>query len=511
MYDAQGRRTQKTRTVKFADDKVRVETSSVLWSGWLPLLEIRKRDGVEISRHWFQWGRDLSGSLDGAGGIGGLLAIIEEKPSQSPRTLLPVQDGLGNITAVFDAANGALVARYDYGPFGEPLGESGDVDACPFRYQTKWYDKESEYYNFGYRYYSPRLGTWLSRDPLGEEGGFNLYAYCGNDPVNSHDPLGLDSSQDNSGGNPGLMIYTNNWDTYSRYIGSQRDFGQLKHALITFVDSNSANNAYLATDLLPGVPLFNGTGYPHRVTINPSESWYYYGAEDARLKAEERALIATFAAYTPKLMGFSPTAAAPLMKTSSAVTRTLRVVEAAAVKSRGGPVIDMVPDAAGTLVPIFERQVLTLAGRTSSSPGISMVLHRDQIIMNNYQRYYNDAWSRVVPIFNSGEITIPCGLNWKTVLGQKVDKAARERLLNYLRRERIPEGPGTDVLVNRWLRDPAGSGAYRIPDLRLIQTRKILDGTIGEKTLTMPQAVDFYNFSGGFDIFFVKPTIGPIP
>lgn len=34
-------------------------------------------------------------------------------------------------------------------------------------------------------------GRWLSRDPLGEAGGINLYAYCGNDPVNRHDPLGL--------------------------------------------------------------------------------------------------------------------------------------------------------------------------------------------------------------------------------------------------------------------------------------------------------------------------------
>ncbi|MEI7929395.1 MAG: RHS repeat-associated core domain-containing protein, partial [Verrucomicrobiales bacterium] len=43
----------------------------------------------------------------------------------------------------------------------------------------------------GYRHYDPRFGRWLSRDPLGEAGGFNLYAYCGNDPVNRHDPLGL--------------------------------------------------------------------------------------------------------------------------------------------------------------------------------------------------------------------------------------------------------------------------------------------------------------------------------
>jgi hypothetical protein len=82
---------------------------------------------------------------------------------------------------------------------------------------------------------------------------------------------------------------------------------------------------------------------------------------------------------------------------------------------------------------------------------------------------------------------------------------------NYLKREGIAEGPQADVLVNRWLRDPAGSGDYRIPDLRLLQTRKILDGTIGTKTLNSPQAIDFLNFSGGFDILFVRPTVGPTP
>src|SRR4029453_7490736 len=96
-----------------------------------------------------------------------------------------------NITAVFDHANGSTVARYEYGPYGEPMGESGEEDACPFRWQTKYLDAESGHYYFGYRYYDPRLGRWLSRDPKREAGGFNLYAYCGNDPINRHDPLGL--------------------------------------------------------------------------------------------------------------------------------------------------------------------------------------------------------------------------------------------------------------------------------------------------------------------------------
>ena len=126
------------------------------------------------------------------------MAIVEE----GGRTLLPVQDGLGNITAVLDAESGSTVARYEFSPFGEMVGGSGDMDACPFRYQTKWFDAESQHYYFGYRYYDPRMGRWLSRDPLGEAGGFNLYAYCGNDPVNRHDPLGLDPGGESSGYRP---------------------------------------------------------------------------------------------------------------------------------------------------------------------------------------------------------------------------------------------------------------------------------------------------------------------
>ena len=185
-YDADNRRTRWKHRRTDADGE-HIETSQVLWAGCLPVMEDRTREGSALPRRWFQWGADLSGTLGGAGGIGGLVAIIED----GGRTLLPVQDGLGNITAVIDKADGQTVAQYNFGPFGEPIGESGEADACPFRWQTRWWDPVCEQYNFVERAYSPRLGRWLSRDPIGEAGGFNLYAYCGNDPVNRHDPLGL--------------------------------------------------------------------------------------------------------------------------------------------------------------------------------------------------------------------------------------------------------------------------------------------------------------------------------
>jgi hypothetical protein len=44
------------------------------------------------------------------------------------------------------------------------------------------------YYNF--RYYNPELGRWMSRDPIEERGGWNLYAMVNNNPILSWDALG---------------------------------------------------------------------------------------------------------------------------------------------------------------------------------------------------------------------------------------------------------------------------------------------------------------------------------
>lgn len=47
--------------------------------------------------------------------------------------------------------------------------------------------------------YDPTIGRWLSRDPIGEEGGVNLYRYVSNNPVKFIDPFGLDQIINNSG------------------------------------------------------------------------------------------------------------------------------------------------------------------------------------------------------------------------------------------------------------------------------------------------------------------------
>jgi RHS repeat-associated protein len=96
--------------------------------------------------------------------------------------------------ALVDSATGTTAANYEYGPFGEPLRATGPAAAAnPFRFSTKYTDAETGLLYYGYRYYSPSIKRWLSRDPLGERGGANLYTYVENDPINGIDPWGLDT------------------------------------------------------------------------------------------------------------------------------------------------------------------------------------------------------------------------------------------------------------------------------------------------------------------------------
>ncbi len=99
------------------------------------------------------------------------------------------RDHLGSVQAVRDAT-GAVRARYDCDPYEVRRKLSGDLEAA-FGYTGHWQHAPSGLALAPYRAYDPEMGRWLSRDPIGEKGGLNLYGYVGNDPVNGIDPLGL--------------------------------------------------------------------------------------------------------------------------------------------------------------------------------------------------------------------------------------------------------------------------------------------------------------------------------
>jgi RHS repeat-associated protein len=98
--------------------------------------------------------------------------------------------------------DGDIMQRFEYSPFGETtfLKDDFSPDATPadwnWLFHGEFRDRETGYYNYGYRYYNPTTGRWPSRDPIGEEGGLNLYGFVGNGGIKYFDILGLAAAPD---------------------------------------------------------------------------------------------------------------------------------------------------------------------------------------------------------------------------------------------------------------------------------------------------------------------------
>ncbi|HEX8550854.1 MAG TPA: RHS repeat-associated core domain-containing protein [Abditibacteriaceae bacterium] len=158
------------------------------------VIQERKSDNtVAVSN---TWGLDVSGTLGGAGGIGGLLSRVVRNGSAIVVKHYVHTDGRGNVIALtkWDSnlnATDAVVGRYSYDSFGASATSIG-VDAAknPYRYQSKRYYTNANLSDFGLRFYNSGMGRFINRDPIRESGGINMYAYVGNNPVNAVDPHG---------------------------------------------------------------------------------------------------------------------------------------------------------------------------------------------------------------------------------------------------------------------------------------------------------------------------------
>ncbi|MDD5678390.1 MAG: hypothetical protein PHW60_10435 [Kiritimatiellae bacterium] len=161
-YDYMSRRIAKQVSNIVSGQWSVVSSSAFLYDGWNLISEKISNQQSAITNAYV-YGLDLSGSLQGAGGIGGLLA------SYSSSTSYPVlfcYDGNGNVSDLV-ATNGDILAHYEFSPFGETLVATGPLAKDnPFRFSTKFTDDETALLYYSYRYYSPSLGRWLSRDPI---------------------------------------------------------------------------------------------------------------------------------------------------------------------------------------------------------------------------------------------------------------------------------------------------------------------------------------------------------
>jgi len=185
-YDGRFRRRIRKESTWQNSAWVQITEARYIYDG---MLVIQERDVNNLPAVTYTRGRDLSGSLQGAGGIGGLLARTDGANSQSA---CYHADGNGNITAMVNAQQ-IVVARYTYDPFGNILSKSGPLaDANTYRFSSQEYHQNSGLLLYLRRAYDPNLQRWLNRDPIGEEGGINLYNYVVNDPNRFVDLLGLD-------------------------------------------------------------------------------------------------------------------------------------------------------------------------------------------------------------------------------------------------------------------------------------------------------------------------------
>lgn len=188
-YDSAGRRIQKKVSNWNGAAYFVASDTRFLYDDWNLLAELNGSMGGAVINSYV-WGLDLSGSAQGAGGIGGLLAV-----SAGSATHLPTFDGNGNVSGLVAADSGQRTATYTYGPFGEPISAFGSASTSNhIRYSTKYTDEETDLIYYMFRYYSPSQKRWISRDPIEEEGGANLYAMVVGNPVNEWDYLGLQCS-----------------------------------------------------------------------------------------------------------------------------------------------------------------------------------------------------------------------------------------------------------------------------------------------------------------------------
>ena len=169
-YDALGRRLSRTWT-----DPVSglTRTTRYVYDGWNVVAEHSTApadpNGAVTLQRRYVWGPDLSGTMQGAGGVGGLL-MIEDRTTATPQAHYVCYDGNGNVIKLLNQDPGGtpvISAAYTYDPFGNVRTAAGPYAATnPVRFSTKFQDPETGWSYYGYRYYDAANGRWPRSETL---------------------------------------------------------------------------------------------------------------------------------------------------------------------------------------------------------------------------------------------------------------------------------------------------------------------------------------------------------
>ena len=167
------------------------EITTYFYDGWNVIAEKRTGDTITSSvTQTHVWGLDLSNTVQDAGGVGGLLRSTV-LTGDTAEMRFYTYDGNGNVASLLNFT-GESSANYIYDVFGNEISANGPLSAQnKYRFSTKTWDEKTGLYYYGHRFYSTQIGRWPNRDPLGEVGGQNLYAFVRNSPISHYDPVGL--------------------------------------------------------------------------------------------------------------------------------------------------------------------------------------------------------------------------------------------------------------------------------------------------------------------------------
>ncbi|MBX3172492.1 MAG: RHS repeat-associated core domain-containing protein [Candidatus Eremiobacteraeota bacterium] len=156
---------------------------------------LTRNDGANLTTFvWDHWDmiREVTGESETVYHIpqGQILSFVRDGVTYQAHS-----DALGSIRMITDEA-GEVVARYEYSGFGEAISVTEDSALIdfPMRFVGSLgvrFDELSGLIYMRQRWYDKGLARFLSKDPIGLQGSFNLYAYAENDPASISDPSGL--------------------------------------------------------------------------------------------------------------------------------------------------------------------------------------------------------------------------------------------------------------------------------------------------------------------------------
>lgn len=178
-YDYQGRRCMK----KVTRGGTIVSHARYLYRGYLQIAELDMLEATPIITERYVWDPSEPAATRA-------LLWEHRKTGGTFESCFMVHDLAKNVTAVFDSAGGRK-ASYDYTPYGMLISATGELAVeNKFRFSSEYADDELALVYYNYRYYNPADGRWISRDPVAEQGWWNLYEACFNNTITYQDSMG---------------------------------------------------------------------------------------------------------------------------------------------------------------------------------------------------------------------------------------------------------------------------------------------------------------------------------